>query len=218
MSNNQVVKNNNSRPRKSGVNKKPVPSQLKESSWDIFLVKFKDLLHGNLIQLLALIFFTIIGSLILTFIAPLEVGCWSHILLPHETILIQKEPYHIGDVELMIFKHSPPEINPFVKSFHICRVTETMRITMQATHVDPDSTSSPISIFINGQFIDYLNSYSEIEQDDPVSISIELQKPMDVLKVGHNSIMIFSGADFRGLEYGIYNTDDIEFWDLKIER
>ena len=64
----------------------------------------------------------------------------------------------------------------------------------------------------------YLNDYSYAEMDEPMEIEIKIPEPKELLRVGVNNILIISGADYRGLEYGVYNTDDIEFWDLTIVR
>jgi len=194
----------------------PLPPQkpLWSNVYQTLKEKFKEFNR----ELIGLLVYTLLLSLIANLADPSTIACWPHYFIPHETINIQKEPYHIGDVELWIFRHSPPEINPFTQSFHLCRVTSKMKLTMVAVHVDPDITTSPISIFINGQFITYLNYYSPYEIDEPMIIQIDIPKPQDVLRVGDNFIMIISGADYRGLEYGVYNTDDIEFWNLQIER
>jgi hypothetical protein len=89
---------------------------------------------------------------------------------------------------------------------------------MTAVHIDPDVNSSPVSIFLNGKFLTYLNFYSPQEMDEPIQIRVDIPDPREMLQVGINHIMILSGADYRGIEYGVYNTDDIEFWDLYIER
>ena len=169
-------------------------------------------------ELIGLLIYTLLLSLIANLTDPSTIACWPHYFIPHEKVVIQKEPYHIGDVELWIFRHPPPELNPFVKSFYLCRVTSKMWLTMTAVHVDPDVDSSPISIYLNGRFLTYLNFYSPREMDEPIQIQIDIPDPQAMLQVGHNYIMILSGADYRGLEYGVYNIDDIEFWDLQIER
>jgi hypothetical protein len=168
------------------------------------------------------IFMALVTTLILSVIAALadvaNVTCWPKYFVPHESTLIRKEPYHLGDIELSIFQHPPPQLNPFVSSFRLCRVTDKMFITLTAIHVDPDAVSSPTSIYLNGQFVDYLNYYFQNEIDEPLSVEIPISKPEEKLVVGDNYIMIISGADYRGLEYGTYNTDDFEFSNLEIKR
>jgi hypothetical protein len=207
-------------PRSSNSRKsvatKPTPP--KKPIWFNLYATIKEKLRDFNKELIALLIYTVILSVIANLTDPSTIACWTHYFIPHETTLIHNEPYHIGDVELSLFKHSPPQLNPFVKSFHICRVVNEMKLVLTAVHVDPDITTSPVPIYINGSFIDYLNNYSPREMDEPYNFEIPIANAQSILEVGDNVIMIISGADYRGLEYGTYNTDDIEFWDLRIQR
>ena len=194
------------------------PASVKKPIWYDIYVTIKEKLKDFNKELIALLIYTVILSVIASLTDPSTITCWTHYFIPHETTIIHKDPYHIGDVELFIFKHSPPQLNPFVKSFHLCRATNEMKLLLTAVHVDPDINTSPVSIYINGKFIDYLNNYSPREMDEPFNFEIPITNAQSILEVGDNSIMIISGADYRGLEYGRYNTDDIEFWDLRIQR
>lgn len=83
---------------------------------------------------------------------------------------------------------------------------------MTAIHVDPDHRKSPISIYINDTFIDFLNDYYFEENLNPYSAEIRIRE--GILKAGENKLKIIVTAE-NGT--GSTNIDDFEFWDLKVK-
>jgi len=142
-----------------------------------------------------------------------------------ETIVLQEEPYHIGDVEhksifqngtlvgIIPYAHPSPQQNPFEAEFNLRSIPSEAILHLTARDVDPDEKSSPVKIHINGHHVGYLNKEFYEETMEPRSVSIEID-PI-YLQRGTNTLLIF--VEPSGLEYGVQNLDDIEFWDVRLE-
>lgn len=142
-----------------------------------------------------------------------------------QRINIQKEYYHIGDVNYVYviqdgkivgmtpFAHMPPQNNPFVKEFSLPFSPSYASLYITAKSIDPNEKASPVKVFINGNFICLLNSYFQMETMDEKSVVIEIN-PAFFLE-GINNLQIF-------VETTIYtdytkNIDDIEFRDVYLD-
>ena len=134
---------------------------------------------------------------------------WSNLIpVRPQTILLQEAPYHIGDTEMTDFDHSAPEANPFQASFELKRIPKEMVLTMIARDIDPNETTSAVEIWVNGNFITYLNRQFGQEVHDYQNASV----PIDprYLQKGKNFLMI-------SVRPAVDNVDDIEFKDVKLE-
>ncbi len=143
---------------------------------------------------------------------------------PVSRIPIQDEYYHIGDVEYVsviqngqvidtiYFTHREPQSNPFTKDFVLQKVPRQAVLYLTAKSVDPDEKKSPIKIYFNGEFCDFLNRYSTNESMDEKIIAIPISPSL--LQEGTNNIQIFVESTNTGL---LINIDDIEFRNAYIE-
>jgi len=128
-------------------------------------------------------------------------------------ILIYSGYYHIGDVYMQQF-HSPnPQPNPFISNFQITTMGADPHLVLIASHVDPNVAQSPVSIFVNANWVGYLNDYFTQETLEPKQVSIPVN--LSYLEIGNNRIQILS--EVTTVEYQTPNLDDFEFWELKLE-
>lgn len=152
-----------------------------------------------------------------------------------KNITIDENYHHIGNFNSsLLFPESPNyEGTHFIKHFNLSFKSDNMYISMKTRDIDPDVERGPASIFINGKFYCYLNSFVDIErQFDEEGNFIDNFAPIDIkvnpdlFNIGENSIVITVGngkekvlyLDGEKLyEYPFTNKDDIEFWDLEIK-
>ncbi len=141
-----------------------------------------------------------------------------------EKIELQSDCYHIGDVEYVsvvkngqvvdkiYFCHPPPQENPFSKNFDLPYTFSSARLYLTVKHIDPNEKSSPVKVFINGVFVDYINRY--VTQETISETVIYLSIDPSLLKEKENNIQIFVEPNKVGF---FTNTDDIEFKDMYLE-
>lgn len=176
-------------------------------------LSFRGILHWFVEQTISNLFFGIVIILILAlvayFLSPLNVSL--PLLSKPIDILIYDQCYHIGDVTRDWFCHPVPQTNPFERKFQIQNVSGVAYIRITAKHVDPNEVSSPVRIYINGEFIDFLNRYFEAETVNPKTVEIPIKS--GILHIGENSILIVGGIEVN--QY-YENVDDFEFWDLMV--
>ena len=108
-------------------------------------------------------------------------------------IVIYKECYHLGDVTRDWFCHPVPQTNPFERRFHIDQLGGSAYLQLSAKHVDPDEIKAPVRIYLNGEFIDFLNRYFEEETINPKTVDIVI--PPNILHIGENGILIVDGTE-----------------------
>lgn len=148
----------------------------------------------------------------------------SPISIQPQIIFVQEDYYHIGDVEytsvvqngqvvdIIYFSHPAPQSNPFSKDFSINAIPQTATLHITAKSIDPNEKNSAVKIFINGNFVDYLNRYFTLETMNEQSVSIPIS--VDMLRSGKNSIQIHVES---GVVNGQANLDDIEFRNVYLE-
>lgn len=141
-----------------------------------------------------------------------------------QIVLVQEDYYHIGDVEYttvvqngqavdkIYFSHPAPQSNPFSKDFSISTIPQNATLRLTAKSIDPNEKNSAVKIFINGNFVDYLNRYFTLETMNEQSVSIPIS--IDILQSGKNSIQIHVES---GIVNGKMNLDDIEFRNVYLE-
>ncbi len=143
------------------------------------------------------------------------------------TIVLQSEPYHIGDVEFkarlnekgeiverFYFDHPAPEANPFSADFKLDQIPNEAALVLTARDVDPDEMSSPVQVLINSRLQGYLNRKFQSETMEPRTVTMTVK--CEDLRIGSNTLMVL--VQPTKIEYsGFLNLDDIEFWNVKLE-
>lgn len=195
-------------------------------------IKIKKLLNKNdknsiiLICTIIILICTIIGTFIglLSFFGIFPIISEDY---KESVIMIDRDYHHIGDVNRSFFAKPETEGVEYSNTFILNHLGDKMFISISAQHVDPDLDKSPIYIYLNDQFVDYLNNYYDEESIEFKTIEIEVDN--SYFHRGQNKISIISAEekfkvqDYYTLENGsiiyeyyISNIDDICFKDLKI--
>jgi hypothetical protein len=115
-------------------------------------------------------------------------------------IVIYAGQYRLGD------DMSNPDPNPFVATFFVPQVGESVHLSLTAAGVDPDE--EPVDVYLNDTWITLLDYYVDEESSTPKAIEIPLEPGLIIIGVNEIKIedRLVPGEDL----------DDFVFWDLKL--
>lgn len=130
--------------------------------------------------------------------------------------IISEKLIHLGDKELSWFDIAKPsDLKYVIIDFKLEKVPNKALIEITAKDVDPDFRNGPVGIFVNGQFVTYLNNiypFSNILAAEEHTYGYAKGKitiPNGFLIEGNNELMI-------ALVPSNYGYDDILISDVKL--